>query len=49
MKKAFSLSELKPSEVRALLGEVHIERSRVTLGEVLMEGKLLILHRMYLC
>ena len=39
MRRAFSpVNELKPLDVRMMLGEIQIERNRISLGEVLMEG-----------
>ena len=44
MRKAFStpvptVTETTPTAIHALLTQISIERSRVTLGEVIMEGQ----------
>ena len=39
MRRAFSpVNELKPLDVKMMLSEIQIERKRISLGEVLMEG-----------
>ena len=39
MRRAFSpINELKPLDVKMMLSEIQIERKRISLGEVLMEG-----------
>ena len=35
-------TDIKPSDIRALLDEIPIERNRITLGEILLEGKIYI-------
>lgn len=40
MRRGFSpVNDLKPLDVRAILGEIHLERNRVSLGDVLIEGE----------
>ena len=39
MRRAFTpVNELKPLDVKMMLSEIQIERKRISLGEVLMEG-----------
>ena len=39
MRRAFTpVNELKPLDVKMMLSEFQIERKRISLGEVLMEG-----------
>ena len=39
MRRAFTpVNELKPLDVKMMLSEIQIERKRMSLGEVLMEG-----------
>ena len=39
MRRAFTpVNELKPLDVKMMLSEIQIERKRISLGEVLIEG-----------